>query len=855
MFNKSQEEYLIRRLNRNEVVLFLGAGFSLGAFNLAGESFPTGYSLTKKIYAFLYPDLEFIDDGTKLQDMYQALLNSGKSFKQISEFLNSNLLVKSHPDYYKYLTLPLWFKIYTINIDNLINKIYDRFQGDQSIENIVFPQNEFKERDQLLEKVQAIYLHGKLPCNPDKVIFSRAQYANSAIRLQPLYFNFIQDYSNLPTVFIGTALEEQLFEQYIATRQSISNSTIENRPKSFLVIPSISAVREQNLKTNYNIEVIKGTTEDFMLWIEIKYQQILSKDEVLKKQLPALEKLQNLPRYRDQYSHSVREFAQSFQKVEIRKDLPNKRKDFLLGTTPTWADMYYNLDAPRTLTTELFKNIEIHFDDIEKRIHCKAILGNAGSGKSTVLKRLCVNLVNAGRTVYFSHLERLPHISVFIETLEMLNERVIIAIDNAELNLRELVEIASALNNIKFPPIFILASRSNIFERISNQYKPLINLEQHEMKNLDRDEIVAVIQKLDENNLLGKLKGLTSNQRIIEFENKARKQILVAMREATEGKDFESIMRSEFEDIGNDEGKLLCLCTALTTEAGFTISRQDFTSFSSKPPAEALDILERILKGLILKVGVRDEKLMIRHRMIANFLIESCASSELVKQAYIRVLSSLSSDINSSFRNSRKFELYKQIINHYMVYKRFAKNIEKAREVYESLSDYFRDDYQFWLQFGSLELEGTGGNLELAENYIHQANSLRPNSGIVIRTLANLYYKKSLISSIKIEADTLKEKADEILIPLITNINNTDAYSYHIYGKGSYNWIIQWLKTPELVRNALKGLKKTVNIGCDQYPANKRLYDLNEVIQKAILMTAVNTPQIKYPVLHSEFEK
>lgn len=123
MFNRTQEEYLIRRLNKNQVVLVLGAGFSADAENHLGESMPIGNSLAKKMFEYMYPGEDYTNDGTTLQDMYQALLTSGMAFDKISEFLKQNLTVKSYPDYYKYLTYPFWYKIYTINVDNLVNNV------------------------------------------------------------------------------------------------------------------------------------------------------------------------------------------------------------------------------------------------------------------------------------------------------------------------------------------------------------------------------------------------------------------------------------------------------------------------------------------------------------------------------------------------------------------------------------------------------------------------------------------------------------------------------------------------------------------------------------------------------------
>ena len=53
MFTKPQSEFLLRRLQRNEVVLFVGAGFSMEAFNKAGDHLPTGGQLAAKIWDFI----------------------------------------------------------------------------------------------------------------------------------------------------------------------------------------------------------------------------------------------------------------------------------------------------------------------------------------------------------------------------------------------------------------------------------------------------------------------------------------------------------------------------------------------------------------------------------------------------------------------------------------------------------------------------------------------------------------------------------------------------------------------------------------------------------------------------------
>src|SRR5699024_9836885 len=119
---KDDERYLIRQLSSNQVVLFLGAGFSLDATNRNNENFPTGWKLGEKIWKFLKIDGEY--DGTSLSEMYQAFIHSGIKKNLKIDFLESNLLCSEIPDQYRKITQPYWFKIYTTNIDNILSKSY-----------------------------------------------------------------------------------------------------------------------------------------------------------------------------------------------------------------------------------------------------------------------------------------------------------------------------------------------------------------------------------------------------------------------------------------------------------------------------------------------------------------------------------------------------------------------------------------------------------------------------------------------------------------------------------------------------------------------------------------------------------
>jgi len=91
MFSDTDEKYLLRLLGRNEVVLFLGSGFSGDAQNQNGENFPTGLALGQKIWNFL--DYSGDYDNSSLPEMYQTFLCAGIKRQYKIDFLNSNLLM------------------------------------------------------------------------------------------------------------------------------------------------------------------------------------------------------------------------------------------------------------------------------------------------------------------------------------------------------------------------------------------------------------------------------------------------------------------------------------------------------------------------------------------------------------------------------------------------------------------------------------------------------------------------------------------------------------------------------------------------------------------------------------------
>ena len=79
----------------------------------------------------------------------------------------------------------------------------------------------------------------------------------------------------------------------------------------------------------------------------------------------------------------------------------------MLGATPRWEDIFGGLDAPREITNALVEHIESVIESLQEP-EVIAVLGAAGAGKSTIVRRLGVRLSQAGRLALLTNSEEVP---------------------------------------------------------------------------------------------------------------------------------------------------------------------------------------------------------------------------------------------------------------------------------------------------------------------------------------------------------------------------------------------------------------------------------------------------------------
>jgi hypothetical protein len=826
-------QYLKRHLHANNVILFLGAGFSTAATNSSGETLPGSRALAEKLWDYMDYGIPY--DGSNLGIVYQAALHKPGGQKNLFALLSDILTVEEFPEWYRFIINFFWYRIYTTNIDDLTEAIYEN-GGPSAISTVVAPA-EYEDRDGFLREIQLVKLNGSID-EPDKgLTFSPIEYGRRAAEQDVWYDHLVRDIATRPTLFVGSELDEQLFWQYLALRQRRTKGVGKQLPKSFLVCPQVSAAKKEAL-SEFNIVPIEMTAEDFFKHLAAEREVVISRENLLRNLDPTLEEILALESAGVPKEEIIlaEEFYSIFRPVISQPAKAGMRSHFLLGSPPTWADIFNQLDAAREVNRVVADQVVEELNNYG----CGLVLlsGAAGSGKTTIAKRVSILVSNEGYPVYYStNFARLIPERV-VAYLKRFDRRVVLVFDENADDLRRITEMFDSCADLTHKPVILVTMRTNELAARRYVLHNTEDVKEIRVPDLSDPDINAILQKLDQNSLLGDLRKLTLGQRVDVFRTKAKKQILVAMREATRGRGFDEIIQDEYNQIKPAAAQLVYLIAALPSMHHYFIDRGQLIAAMDLPPSETTAIVDDALSGILNPHENAPTRLQIRHPIIAEYVVMKVATRELLARAYILFLEILAHDLPAQKyrRGSKVFRLYQTIINHVTLHSTFLQQVELCRQIYESIKPHFTDDGHYFLQYGAYELEY--GDLDFAENYLLQAESLMPYHPWVASALGYLWMRQGVEATSPLAASEYLARGVERMQHQIDTEGRKDPYPYHIFGAQMLAYINRWVPREEKAKQ-LRELYVRVAEGAKKHPLDHKLQGLVENIKKAELNTVV----------------
>lgn len=820
--------YLRSAFQKGLPVLFTGAGFSCAATAAAGGTLPTGGQLRDELWKIAAPGAT--RDASSLQDIYNLALTTNP--KALAEMLRSRLAVDRSkiPGFYEsYFSLP-WHSIYTINVDDLEEAVASRSELPFSLRptSATRPGSTAGLTD-TPEVIPVVHLNGTMADIPDHVTFTTPQFAKRLVTPDAAYAALGALLLSRPIVYVGTTLDEPSLWYYIEARGWPGRGRLkELRPKSYLVARGIPFAK-QKLLEEYNVHWVDMSAEDFAAKvIEPTRGSLL---------VPGLDARSSLRSWRKAPKQGAHR-GHLPTVGELQSQHPSAPSDYLLGQEPIWADILQGRAIVRVVDVDLAKSSQRSLNNEESVL--LLVTGTAGSGKSTTLMRLASVLASGHEHAYFVDRER--DISTREIATQFLGDKdaKVLLIDDAVRYGASLAEMSARIFRERRGVLIAVGVRAGQVSRLfPTQSVPGAAYREIQMPHLADADIDGLIETLERHHRLGRLAGMSHGERRAAFkeEERAGRQLLVAMIQATSGRKFEEKAVDEFMELSGAERQIYGLI-AVAGSQGFSLTVEEIlvaTGETEVPSMTSLDNLHT--RGLLVHPYPElRRQYQIRHREIARVVFEHiCAQSWAVDFISALAFSVASLVDRTGPRSARRWRLLKRILANRLLSD--VMGVVEARRVYAAVEPLLDWDYHFWLQRGTMEVDT--GDLFLAENFLNQAMAHNADDPLVRTEFAHLQLRLAIASP---RATTSRGRVTDALAEMQDQIRERglrDSYPFHVLGSQILAWTRVAMLPPAEARELLEMAIKLVEAGITAHPKTEELLSLREDLKKEYLMTTV----------------
>lgn len=397
-------EKLKEILFSGNVILFLGAGFSLEASNAIG-TMPTGEKLKQEIFtSFIEPTLkdEFKEEvlGYNLREICTYVNETLKKQNDLKEFLiNRFKRVKPKEFHYSMLKYP-WKKIYGVNIDDLVENVYSK--SDQKL----VVQNK-KQQKNVGDALEYIKIHGCVNEPDMPMVFSEREYTNLIQDMNFKVNDLTIDIHNRNFIFVGANLDEPDIDYYVNLYEKAGYS----RKGTLIFINPKATIKAKTRIENLGGLMLEWTAKEFFEFIKL-----------LDYNPTEIEKSKNRLNYSGIFLYQ--DIINSLSKTKVYES------KLYRGYECKWED----IAEEWTFETPNFKRIIAELDSLEieeGKSYCYSIYGKRLVGKGCLLKQIG-SYLNKRNYVVLEHKGKVLDTSELIDFMESRVERdFVLLIENA----------------------------------------------------------------------------------------------------------------------------------------------------------------------------------------------------------------------------------------------------------------------------------------------------------------------------------------------------------------------------------------------------------------------------------------
>lgn len=724
-------------------ILFLGAGFSLGAASKTAVMDGKGikeYILTTlvrdKVSDVDYEEIKDYDLRRVCEEVI-TIYNGKKELNQIltSSFINT--MPMGNKFHLKLTSYP-WRRIYTVNIDDLVENIYDINNKK------CFVQNKSALCEEPSEGVILYKLHGCVNNPNEGYIFAESDYTDLiSSQVDSKMMKFTDELLNNNIIFVGASLDEPDIKYYLNVYQKAGYKYRNNKIVFINPAPNRSA---RGVIKKLGASLVEATTEEFLEYIdELNYRP----DEVDKA-------------IYDMNYHGVHRLT------DIERNLftqPYESKLYF-GNFSRWQDAAEEW----IFETESYKNAIEEIKGLiseNKEISCFGLYGSLYSGKSCMLKKIGYYLKSLDFDVLEYNGKKLDIDSIWKYMSLVSQNKIAIIIDNGSFYYEQIEKMF--LFPIKDKQIIIVTASREYYHKKKKYYLIGNSFVDFEVNSrFTKADAVSIVNKLDEKSFLSFLSSRKDDYKISYVYKKHNMiNFIICLTYGDVASRIKEKYKQIIPKLSEIEQKLLLELSLFDLADIESYPRLLFVERYGSAVNLGSDIVINQF-GIVDFARMDENGLSLKNAMLNQLILN--LKKEEISKSIIELLKCISKHVAEKNMDIW-YSIFQRLLKEDILVNRFKLPIEEIENIFLSVKPNYKSISYYWLQMGLLFQRKQ--DYASARIYLEKSASIRPNSFKIQHALARNYMRNANASNDFIRATDLFDKGEQMMKELI---NSHDYY-------------------------------------------------------------------------------
>ena len=615
-------------------VLFLGSGLGEHIRDAEGNPAPDRVTLARELAE------EFSIDTSSEPNLSQvaSVIELRRGRPDLKAFLQKRLAGLIPDETLQWLFSIRWSAIFTTNYDEVIERAYELISHPPQNPIPISLAPQFVQHDPRFE-VPVYHLHGRLfGAGNQHILITEDDYAKFREPRRMIFDVLKSEFASAPVLYIGYSNKDSNWNTLIL--ELTAEFYPKDMPQSYRISPHTDSIEEEILRSK-NVITIDSTLLEF---VEVASSIVTGATQDSGRYVELRNKVPpDLLTHFDKSPAPTARLLSSWDYVTqaIFHEIPNIQP-FLHGNRPNWSLVGARKVFERDLEEEVYEKLLDFATSSASNPRVAIILGSAGYGTTTLLMTIAARLVNdkAGPVFMLRPGNRVVEGDIEF-AVSLFQERSFFFIDNAADYADSIHTILNQLKNTEQPTFLVLGARLNEWRQSHGR----LNVYEHMIEPLSDPEIDRLIDLLEENSAQGVLSNLSREMQFSAIKKQHGKELLVTLREVTEGKSFDAILESEYRGIGPSAARDLYLAVCCFHQHGVYIRDKLLGSILDTDLIELYEQTNESTEGIIYYDNINwtheAYAARTRHRIIAKVVWERCASPDERDSLLRRSLSKL----------------------------------------------------------------------------------------------------------------------------------------------------------------------------------------------------------------------